>query len=75
MSGVKGRVGECYARFRVPGMAMIKLSISHGRVTWATLVGELAGTPEGTCIEEAVKTATFPSAVNTNDVNYPFMLR
>jgi hypothetical protein len=76
ISEIKPRVSECFDRFGVRGLANVAVEISaKGRVTWAQVSGSFAHTPTGTCVENAVATATFPQAVRPTQVNYPFMLR
>ncbi|MEO8211777.1 MAG: GYF domain-containing protein [Myxococcales bacterium] len=75
MNGVKGKVGACYEKFKVPGMAMVNVVIGkNGRVSSTTVTGKFAGTPTGTCVENAVKTASFPPSEGLT-TPYPFSLR
>ena len=75
MNGVKGKVAACYTQFKVPGMAMVNVVISKsGKVTSATVTGKFAGTPTGTCVEGAVKSASFPASDGLT-TPYPFNLR
>ena len=75
MNGVKGKVSGCYAQFKVPGMAMVNVVIAKsGKVSSATVTGKFAGTPTGTCVEGAVKTASFPPSEGLT-TPYPFSLR
>jgi predicted Zn finger-like uncharacterized protein len=75
MNAVLPRARDCYNQYKVPGLAMVKLTVApSGRVSAATVTGKFAGTPSGTCVESAVKSAKFaPSAGLTFD--YPVPLR
>jgi hypothetical protein len=75
MNGVKGKVGDCYNQFKVPGMAMVNVNIGKsGKVSSATVTGKFEGTPTGACVEKAVKTASFPPSDGLT-TPYPFNLR
>jgi hypothetical protein len=77
MQKIKGKVGDCYAQFKVPGMANVAVTIGkNGHVSAATVSGSFAGTPTGSCVERAVKSAGFPPVKGSpTSINYPFMLR
>jgi hypothetical protein len=77
MSKVKGRVAGCYDQFKVPGMASVNVTIQKsGAVSSATVGGAFAGTPTGSCVEKAVKSASFPKFKGSPmSLTYPFMLR
>jgi hypothetical protein len=58
-------------------MASVQTVVSpKGSVSSANVTGSFAGTPTGSCVEKAVKTASFPkfkgSAMN---FTYPYVLR
>ena len=75
MNSVRPKVAACYNEFKVPGMAMVNVVIGKsGKVTSATVSGKFAGTPSGTCVEKAVKTASFPPSDGLQ-MPYPFQLR
>ena len=75
MNGVRGKVAACYNEFKVPGMAMVNVVIGrNGKVTSATVSGKFAGTPSGSCVEKAVKSAGFPPSEGLS-MQYPFQLR
>ncbi len=75
MNSVKGRVADCYQQFKVPGMAMVNIVIGKsGRVSSASVTGKFAGTPTGSCVEKAVKTASFPPSDGLS-TPYPFQLK
>jgi len=75
MNGVKGKVANCYNQYKVPGMAMVNVVISKsGKVTSANVTGKFAGTPTGSCVEAAVKSASFPASDGLS-TPYPFNLR
>jgi hypothetical protein len=77
MSKIKGRVGSCYDQFKVPGLANVSVTIGHsGSVRSASVSGAFSGTPTGSCVEKAVKGASFPRFKGADQtINYPFMLR
>jgi len=77
MSKVKGKVAACYDQFKVPGMANVAVTIAKsGTVQSASVSGAFAGTPTGSCVEKAVKSATFPKFKGAaQSINYPFILR
>ncbi|HET6284187.1 MAG TPA: GYF domain-containing protein [Polyangia bacterium] len=75
MNGVKPKISECYNQFKVPGMAMVTVIIGkNGKVSSATVTGKFAGTPTGSCVERAVKTAAFPPSDGLT-TPYPFTLK
>jgi len=77
MAAIKGKVQACYARFDVPGMVNVTLSINpNGRVGTAQVTGKFFGTETGICVERAVKSARFPtfSGPAMSGIDYPFML-
>ena len=60
ISAVSARAQGCFKGTQ--GTAMVKMSIApDGSVAKATVTGQFAGTPEGTCVEGAVKSAKFPA--------------
>ncbi|HEY0710166.1 MAG TPA: GYF domain-containing protein [Polyangia bacterium] len=75
MNGVLPKARECYAQFKVPGVANAKITVGgNGRVSGVNVSGKFAGTPSGNCVESAIKSARFaPSAGLTFD--YPVPLR
>jgi predicted Zn finger-like uncharacterized protein len=75
MNSVKPKVAACYNEFKQGGMAMVNVVIGkNGKVTSATVTGKFAGTPTGSCVEKAVKSATFPPSEGLS-TPYPFQLR
>jgi hypothetical protein len=59
MSGIAGKAQGCYKGTQ--GTAMVKLTVGPtGKVTKASVSGSFAGTPEASCVESAVKSASFP---------------
>lgn len=58
------------------GMVPVRITVaSSGRVTTALVTGRLAGTPEGSCIARAVRTARLPAFRQERLViDYPFQL-
>ncbi|MES1158078.1 MAG: GYF domain-containing protein [Haliangium ochraceum] len=75
MNSVKGKVSACYAQFKQAGLVMVNVVIGKsGKVSSAAVTGKFAGTPTGTCVESAVKTASFPPSEGLT-TPYPFTLR
>jgi predicted Zn finger-like uncharacterized protein len=75
MNAIKPKINDCYNQFKVPGMAMVNVSIlKSGKVGSATVTGKFAGTPTGSCVEKAVKSASFPPSDGLN-TPYPFNLK
>jgi predicted Zn finger-like uncharacterized protein len=61
MKAVQPKVQACANQFKAPGTAMASISVaSGGRVNSATVTGKFAGTPTGSCVESAAKSAKFP---------------
>jgi predicted Zn finger-like uncharacterized protein len=61
MKGIQPKVQACANQFKVPGTAMANISVaSGGRVSNAAVTGKFAGTPTGSCVEVAAKSAKFP---------------
>lgn len=59
MTAVAGQARACFAGTR--GTASLRLTVApSGRIVEVTVAGPFAGTPEGACVERAVRTATFP---------------
>ncbi|NOY91853.1 MAG: hypothetical protein GXP55_11705 [Deltaproteobacteria bacterium] len=58
------------------GAVPIRVTISgSGRITTAVVQGHFAGTPEGSCLARAVRTAHLPAFQQRRlSVNYPFVL-
>jgi hypothetical protein len=54
---------QCYAKFKVAGKGKLKMAIgADGMLTEYEQQGDFANTPTGTCIDLAVKNATFPAS-------------
>jgi hypothetical protein len=61
MHAIQDKVDACYAQSGLRDTAVVGVTIDKdGIVSNATTTGSLAGTPTATCIEAAVKLATFP---------------
>jgi type IV secretory pathway VirB10-like protein len=61
MKGVQPKVQACANQFKVPGTAMATIGVvSGGKVSTASVTGKFAGTPTGSCVEVAAKSAKFP---------------
>jgi predicted Zn finger-like uncharacterized protein len=74
MKAVQPKVKECFNQYKVPGIANVRISVvSGGRVGSATVAGKFAGTPSGTCVENAAKTAKFPPCAPMS-FPWPFQL-
>jgi len=59
ISGAAGKAKSCYKGTQ--GTAMMKLTIApSGSVSKVTVSGDFAGKPEGSCVENAIKAASFP---------------
>lgn len=59
MQPVTAKAKACYTGTQ--GIAMIKLTVApSGQVSKASVTGAFAGKPEASCVETAVKAATFP---------------
>ena len=75
LNDVRPRVSACYAKYRVPGTAMVDVVIAKsGAVTSADVTGKFAGTPTGACVERAVKKARFPRSDGFR-TPYPYQLK
>jgi predicted Zn finger-like uncharacterized protein len=77
MSAVKGRVQGCFDQYKVPGTAVVAITIDKtGKVKSASVGGALSGTPTGDCVARAAKTATFKRFRGAPmSISYPFILR
>lgn len=74
MKGVQPKVQACANQYKVPGTAMANISVaSGGKVTNATVTGKFAGSPTGSCVETAAKSAKFPACQGMN-FPWPFTL-
>jgi hypothetical protein len=59
MAGIAGKAQGCYKGTQ--GTAMVKLTVApSGKVSKVAIAGQFAGSPEGNCVESAVKSASFP---------------
>lgn len=74
MAAINGKAQGCYKGNQ--GTATVKLTIApSGAVTKVTVGGQFAGTPEGACVEAAVKSATFPAwDGGPQSFNFSYML-
>ena len=70
-------VANCFAQYKVPGLANVSVTIAKsGSVSSASVSGAFSGTPTGSCVERAVKGASFPKFKGAaQSITYPFMLR
>jgi hypothetical protein len=63
MRGIQPKVNECYKQFGKGGPADVKVTVSErGAVTAVALSGPFEGTPTGSCVERAVRSARFPES-------------
>jgi predicted Zn finger-like uncharacterized protein len=61
MRGVQPKVQACANQYKAPGTAMATISVANGgRVSSVKVTGKFAGTPSGSCVEAAAKSAKFP---------------
>ncbi len=75
MNGILPKTKDCFNQYKVPGTADAYISVGkNGRVTDAKVRGKFAGTPTGSCVEDAVKSAKFPPNDGMN-FPYPIFLR
>ena len=74
MSSIAGAAKACYAGTQ--GTASVKLSVGpDGHVSKASVTGAFAGTPVGSCVEAAVRGASFPAwDGGPQSFNYSFLL-
>jgi hypothetical protein len=76
MRGVGAAVSGCYARYRVPGTALARVSVAaSGKVTAVRLKGRFANTPTGRCLVQAVRRARFARCQGPTTITYAFPLR
>lgn len=74
MRSVQPKIQACANQFKVTGTARANISVaSGGKVTSATVTGKFSGTPTGSCVETAAKSAEFPPCMPTN-FPWPFTL-
>lgn len=74
MKAVQPKVQACANQFKVPGTAMATIGVaSGGKVSTATVTGKFGGTPTGSCVESAAKSAKFP-ACQSMTFPWPFTL-
>jgi predicted Zn finger-like uncharacterized protein len=70
-----GKAKDCFNQYKVPGLVTMKITVNQrGQVTSAKAAGKFAGTPTGSCLEDAVKSAKFPASQGLT-FEYPFNLR
>jgi hypothetical protein len=75
MGGVSGAVSACGNGEHGTATVAISVAGSTGRVASATVGGQFAGTPVGSCIARAVRGASFPRFSRaTFAFNYPFRI-
>lgn len=76
MDLISGDMHTCYEQFGVSGNAPTDIVVSpDGRVKFVKVVGKLAGTPTGKCVERLVKNIAFPKfSGNDARLQWPFAL-
>jgi hypothetical protein len=74
IQAVEGNVRACSPDQH--GTATVRIVVaSSGRVTTATVSGQFAGTPVGSCVARAVRGARFPAfSAERFEITYPFQL-
>ena len=75
MRSVLGRVHGCFAKFKVPGTVMVRISIQPSGAVSASTTGKFKGTPTGRCVSSAARKARFPAYQGRpTSFTYPFLL-
>jgi hypothetical protein len=76
MAPVRVAATACFDKYGVEGNAKLHVTVgSDGAVVAIDQTGDFDGTPTGTCIEEAVKTVTFPKTKKARQsFKYPISL-
>jgi hypothetical protein len=74
MAAIQSKAQACYKGTQ--GTAIVKLTVGpSGQVSKVTVAGPFAGTPEGACVESAVKSASFPPwDGGPQSFNYSYLL-
>ena len=74
MAGIAGKAQACYKGTQ--GTVSVKLTVApSGKVSRAAVTGEFAGKPEGDCVQNAVKNASFPAwDGGPQSFNYSYLL-
>jgi hypothetical protein len=77
MKPVKDAADQCFASYGVAGDAKLHVTVAaDGAVVSVEVKGDFAGTPTGTCLEDAVKATTFPKTQKSRQsFKYPIVLR
>jgi hypothetical protein len=77
MKPVKDAADQCFADYGVAGDAKLHVTVAaDGSVLSVEVKGDFAGTPTGTCLEDAVKATTFPKTQKSKQsFKYPIVLR
>lgn len=74
LEGMRGQLANCAAGAHGRTSATVTIS-GAGRVTYATVDGAFAGTPQGSCMARALRGAQFPQFASPQlRVVYPFAL-
>lgn len=76
MRKIRSRIGACYDKYQVEGVARVKLTITKaGKPTNISVAGKFFGTDTGACVKKAVGAARFPTFTgNEPTFVYPFQL-
>jgi hypothetical protein len=77
MKPVKAAADQCFATYGVAGDAKLHVTVAaDGAVVSVEVKGDFAGTPTGTCLEDAVKATAFPKTQKSRQsFKYPIVLR
>lgn len=77
LASTRGRVRECYDRFRVPGQVSLRFTIApSGEMRSVKATGLFAGTPTGACVEAAFRSARFRAfAGPALSMSFPVLLK
>ncbi|MCA9580888.1 MAG: zinc-ribbon domain-containing protein [Myxococcales bacterium] len=75
LRSVEGRVKACGKGEHGVAKTAVTVSGSTGRVTSAVVSGQFSGTPVGSCVAKAVRTAKFPKFRESSfSVNFPYSI-
>jgi hypothetical protein len=77
MAPVRAAAEACFEKYQVAGDAKLKVTVAaDGAVVGVETKGDFAGTPTGTCVEDAAKTVVFPKTKKARQsFHYPIVLR
>jgi hypothetical protein len=76
MASISARVRDCFDRGRQLGEADVAIDVSaNGALESVRVDGELAGTDEARCIENATRDAQLPPFSDAYSICYPYIFR